>query len=463
MPTNTPRGRLLRPGPFLLSALVLPLAASASPETEALARELAALRAQVSSLEARLEKTQETSTPKKPQPRGEKTETDRKSAIEALRAKLKRKAGIKKTKPPTPEKAIYQNAGLGLQRLNPEISITGDFLSTWSDQPIVNGGKGDFNFRNLGLHFESYLDPYTRFKAAVPVTGGGAALGEAYFTRYGIADGLNLTMGQFRQQFGVVNRWHRHALDQTDFPLALRQIFGDGGLAHSGLSLEWTPRVRGNITHEFTLQLTDADNGRLFGENDAHTPAKLLRYKNYRDLDASTYFEFGLTGLFGENDQWAVGGANRFQDLDTRVYGLDFTFLWEPADRMRYRNRTWRTEFYRLEKDLLTGAGVEDTVEAWGLYSYFQERINRTTDIGLRYDYYKPDQKAWATAASAPLATVGDAEQWALIPYITFNQSPFVHYRLELQHLESRAFARDEDRVTFQVIFAAGPHKHERY
>jgi hypothetical protein len=311
---------------------------------------------------------------------------------------------------------------------------------------------------------QSYLDPYTRFKAAIPVNQGGAVLGEAYLTRYGVAKGLNITLGQFRQQFGVVNRWHRHSLDQTDFPLPLRQIFGGGGLAQTGLSLDWTPETQGKISHQFTLQLTDGDNGQVFGQNSGHKPSILLHYKNYRDITSSRYFEWGLTGLQGENDQWSVGGNTLSQDLKSRVYGLDFTLLWEPTNRMRYRNRIWRTEFYRSEKDILAPDGSgEDSLNTWGFYTYVQEKLNRTTEVGLRYDYFRPDQKAYATAAMAPLAATTSAEQWALIPYVTYSQSPFVKYRLELQHMESRSFVGDENRVNFQVIFAAGPHKHERY
>ena len=137
-----------------------------------------------------------------------------------------------------PGEVVFESGALGLQALNPEISVTGDFLFS-NRQDSTSDQSSDFNFRNLGLHLESWLDPYTRFKGAVQFHEDETELGEAYVTLHNFSDDLNLTVGKFRQQFGVVNRWHKHGLDQVDFPLALRQIFGDGGLNQSGLSLDW--------------------------------------------------------------------------------------------------------------------------------------------------------------------------------------------------------------------------------
>ena len=130
--------------------------------------------------------------------------------------------------------------GLGLQQLNPEISLAGDVIYKYTD-PEDGPSDVDFFARVFDLHIESYLDPYTKLKAAVGLFPDGAALGEGYVTRYGIFPGVSLTAGKFRQQFGVVNRWHKHALDQLDFPMPLRRIFGEGGLNQTGISL--VPRL----------------------------------------------------------------------------------------------------------------------------------------------------------------------------------------------------------------------------
>lgn len=400
-----------------------------------------------------------------------KAEPEKKDEVELLRRLAEKEAeAITEEVPHPPQETVFKEGGIGLQALNPEISITGDAIWTYRNQEGVRR-RSDFNFRTLGIHFEAYLDPYTRFKAAVPINENGAELGEAYMTRFGIAEGLNLTIGKFRQQFGVVNRWHKHGLDQVDFPLALRQIFGPGGLNQTGISLDWTMPPLGDASQELTFQLTDGQNDRLFGGNTLGNPSFLLHYKNYRDLSKDTYLEFGLTGLFGWDDEWDVmsGGVlqTRHDSLSTRVFGADLTLSWEPTERMRYRNIEWRSELYVLNRDILAPDGSgKDSLTAWGAYSYLQSKITRTVDLGIRVDFYKPDDKAYAAtpeASLAPLAFDGGGHRWQFGPYITWHQSPFVKFRAEYNYGDGPRVQEPEHALMLQAIFAAGPHKHERY
>ena len=366
------------------------------------------------------------------------------------------------------DEITYRSGALGLQALNPEISVTGDFLFS-SRQDSTSDHSSDFNFRTMGIHVESWLDPYTRFKAAIPVTEDSASLGEGYITLYNLADDINLTFGKFRQQFGVVNRWHKHGLDQVDFPLALRQVFGNGGLNQSGVSIDWIMPTVGESSQQLTLQVTDGSNDRLFGENTHNRPSLLAHYKNYRDLSKDTYLEYGLSGLLGWNDEWTVSGAAQDSRKMTTVLGADLSVLWEPTDRMRYRNIEWRSEAYLLDKRLLAPDGSgEDNLNAWGLYSYLQSKISRTVDIGIRADYFRPDSKDYANISDSlslsPLAVTGDNPyMWQIGPYITWWQSPFVKFRLEYNHAEGSGIDVPRDVIWLQAIFAAGPHKHERY
>lgn len=362
---------------------------------------------------------------------------------------------------------VFTSAALGLQSLNPEISVVGDMLWHYTDSDSTDKNS-DFNFRTLGIHFESYLDPYTLLKATVGINESKAALGEAYITRYGILPHINLTLGKFRQQFGIVNRWHKHGLDQVDFPLALQQIFGPDGLNQTGASIDWVIPEFSGLLQKIIFQVTDADNDHIFAENERSNISALGHYSLYRDLTESTYAELGFSGLYGKNDTWTIGEDIINKEMDVWVWGADFTLLWEPTDNMRYHNLTWRTETYSMSKDILApdGSGA-DTINAWGLYSYLQGKISRTITLGLRYDYFVPDTKSYASAETgniAPLAvTTEDANRWQISPYVTWNQSPFVHFRVELNHQDGNGTGPKSDTIWLQCIFAAGPHKHERY
>ena len=371
------------------------------------------------------------------------------------------------------EETIFKSGGLGLQKLNPEISVTGDMLSAWQSGDDMRP-DWDTEFRTLAMHFEAYLDPYSRFKAAVPISEEGVELGEAYFTRYGFIGSTNLTLGKFRQQFGVVNRWHKHALDTFDFPLALRKIFGNGGLNQVGLSLEANAST-GIFNHGLIAQVTKANNPEVFAQNLDNDPSILAHYKAYVDLSPSTYLELGGSGLWGWNNSWETKTASSDTTLtinDTQtvaVYGVDFSLLWEPTSKMRYRNFEWRSEAYFADKGIqaFDGSGA-DRIRPWGLYSLMQSKVSRTIELGVRYDYYQPEARGYAAADMGPslapwLSSSEGAYRQAGSAWITWWESPFVKFRGGYMYETGDAMGPDVSTVIFQMVFAAGPHKHERY
>lgn len=361
---------------------------------------------------------------------------------------------------------------LSQQIQNPEISVTGDVVFNAENQK-GNRKVFDSTFRSMAIHLSTYLDPDTKFKAAFPIKEKGTGLGEAYITKVGFTPNMTLTLGRFRQQFGVINRWHKHALDQVDFPLALRRIFGDGGLDQNGISMDWHLSSDDRVSQDLQLQLTEANNGRVFGENERGNPSVLLHYKNYRDLDKNTYQELGLTAMAGSNNEWDISKAGaisqKYDTLPTYLLGLDFTHFWEPVDNGKYRNFLWRTELYGMAKDILAGDGSgRDTIRTWGGYTNFQWKLNRKLETGIRYDYFKPDVKKYASLPGYDLAPLayngGNAYEWQVSPYVTLYQSPWVHYRLEFNYLSSGHMDSEGDKqIMFQCIWAAGPHKHDRY
>jgi len=366
---------------------------------------------------------------------------------------------LKEGAPQPKTEETFTARGLGQQALNPEISAIGDMLTGLSSRK-GEPPEGEFTFRSLDLHVQAYLDPYSLMKAVIGFGPDGADLEEAYFTRFGLFDGLNVTIGRFRQQFGVVNRWHEHALDQVEYPLAIKQLFGDEGLTGTGLSFEYRLPAPKSYSHVLILQVARGENDRLFSENSRNLPAILLRYRNYRDFSKDTYFEIGITGMVGWNDSWELTAGTVHDRRATWLGGVDWTVRWEPTERMRYANMEWRTEFYGVDRGFVADTG-EDSLFAWGGYTSLQRRVSRTVDIGLRVDFFVPDQNA---NAPAPLAVAGpDPYRWHLGPYVTWHQSPWVRMRVELGYTDGNRTGPAAFNLVFQIVFAAGPHKHDRY
>src|SRR2546427_536447 len=136
-------------------------------------------------------------------------------------------------------------------QLNPEISVTGD-VRAYGTMPGVQ--RDNFDPREFEIGFQSALDPYSTTKIFVSLEDGAISVEEGYAYWTGLPGRIRLDVGKFRQQFGELNRWHLHAVPETEYPLALTRYLGDDGLSGTGLSLY---RAFGGLgTHELTLQLT---------------------------------------------------------------------------------------------------------------------------------------------------------------------------------------------------------------
>ena len=431
-----------------LTDLILQMQKDHAAEIEALKKEIAQLKAG--------------KAPDEPQ------EVDE---LAALRGLALQEAGGEKEPDKTPEETVFKAAGLSLQQLNPEISVSGDFLTHYRKQNDTRQ-RTDAEIRGLELNVQSYLDPFSYMKATTHISDEHVHVEEIYFTRFSAFAGANLDVGRFRQQFGVVNRWHEDALDQVFYPLALQRIFGDEGLNQTGVSLDWTLPMWGQAQQEFVFQVTNGENEVLFDGDALGTPSLLFHYKNYRDLSDNAYLEWGLSGLFGWNDEWDIqSGINvltAHDALGTRVFGADLSYLWEPLDRALYKNLEWRSELYVLNRDILAldGSG-RDTINAWGAFSYLQGKIARNLIIGARLDYFKPDSKDYAETTDlslAPIAyTAKNPRRWQIGPYVTWWQSEWVRLRGEYNYGWGNGMEPEEHTFWGQATFAIGPHKHERY
>lgn len=348
----------------------------------------------------------------------------------------------------------FKGGQRALQAINPELSITGDMYGLYLPRSphFTEESRSGAHFRVLGIHWQSNLDPFSLMKAVVEVSPDGVELGEAYMIWTNPLPRISIMVGKFRQQFGVVNRWHEHGLDQFSFPLALQTILGEEGLNDIGIHVDYLmPTILPGVTNLLTLEITNGQNDHLFNHQTFHFPATLLHLKNYTDLSRNSYIELGMTGMIGENhfDGYDNNGmliheARRY----TYLGGLDLTFLWEPVNQAHYHSFIWRTEFYYAKKEQL----LSSDIEAYGGYSYIQYKLNERWEGGIRYDYTQPftiNNSAW------------NIQQW--VPYLTWWQSHWVRLRFEYHYKYGNFVPQSDHQLFLQITFAAGPHKHERY
>ncbi|TFG46460.1 MAG: hypothetical protein E4H41_02195 [Gemmatimonadales bacterium] len=314
--------------------------------------------------------------------------------------------------------------------MNPEISATGDVQ--FAAQTDVEGL--DLQLAEVEVSFQATLDPYSATK--IFLTWGADELGveEAYIYWTGLPGRFRADVGKYRMAVGELNRWHRHALPETNYPLVYQAFLSPDGLAGVGASFYTTlPVSIAKGTSEIFLQAAAIESESL--NDGGNQPALLGRLQNFWQLSRSTYVQLGFTGIAAQNGD---------SSLKSSLFGADLRFTYRPPDAGTRKEITWRTEGYRLQR-----LSEAPTTTRYGMYSDLSWRLSKRWVVGGRYDYVEapvgPDDATWRATAVA-----------------TWWQSEFVYLRLQAfrNHLDSTGSL---DNLTLQVVWAMGPHKHEIY
>ena len=319
----------------------------------------------------------------------------------------------------------------GANLLNPEISATGDIRLVARDS---NPQQDNAVPREFEFSFQSALDPFTKTKIFLTFEDEEFGIEEGYIYWPGLPGHLRLDIGKFRQALGDLNRWHLHALPETEYPLVYQRFLGEDGLGGVGASL-YSPlpiSIAGG-THELWLQGATSESEPLY--LGGRQPTILGRLQNFWQLSRSSYGQIGFT---------ATGGTNADEDLRSRLLGLDLRFTYRPPQAATRREITFRAEGYRLHSTL---AGA--TTNRYGAFLDLQARTSRRWIFGVRYDY-----------AEAPRGP--QDSEWRLTPAVTWWQSEFVYLRLQGEHRDSD-LEGTQNLLTLQAVWAVGPHKHETY
>ena len=416
-----------------------------STRADSLEREIQLLRVQVDSLQQLLEQLI----------RDSRDTAEVVDELSALRAAARAAAG--ETRSGVDSAATQRSRTQNLSALNPEISVSGDVVAHFT-APADGRNRVGATPREFEFSFQSALDPYTRtkifaaYEEELPIAGypeagheddgdaaeeGGHGDGsfhveEAYAYWVGLPGAIGLKAGKFRQEIGLYNRWHTHALWEVDRPLPSVAFLGHDGLIQTGIGVTFPTLTTGPGTQTFVLEATSATNEAMFEHGGDFS--LLGRMQSFWDLSSSTYFQVGAAGVYGEN---------RDETLESRLLGLDFAFRWAPPNRTLYQALHIKGEWYFSEKN---EAGA--TLSRQGGYAQANYRLNRRLILGVRGDY---------------LGSVEDTPDiFQLVPSLTWWQSEWLYLRLQYNHLKHQSENVNHS-VLLQLVWAMGPHKHETY
>lgn len=338
--------------------------------------------------------------------------------------------------------------------LNPNISASGDFFAGVSSSGAdfiakpsdYCYGNNGFFLREMELSLVAPLDPFTRGKSFISLSENSISIEETYMEWLNLPLNMNLKIGLFNAEFGILNRYHDHALPQFDRPKVLRNFFTNAYLGGFGLAGNFLLKpILGAHASMFDLAIMNGGNGASFTNEGELGLIAVGNFTNFYDVTGNTFFE------------WRLGAATGYNDAEEQhkslVGNLAINLKWIPSDRAKYRTFDWKTEFLYSTREEPTG-----TIKSKGIYSSIQNKLNARWWMTGRIDYselpYDNNQNEWAFT--------GGADYW---------QSEFVFIRFQYQYSQ-RSFSSvnnlsgsypNDHSLIIQVNWAMGPHKHEAY
>lgn len=340
-----------------------------------------------------------------------------------------------------------------VKRVLPEIGVIADIVAR-TDSPTTDGeGADKVQVRELELILGGAVDPWTRFDSTIAVTEDeGTELEEAYMTRYGLPLDLTLRAGRLKPRVGKALPVHRDSLDTVDEPLVIQRYFGLEGMAKTGADIKRPLELPWAMTHDVVFGVLEGGNGEegtLFGET-RRRPTLYTNVKNYLDISDVTGLEIGLSHLAGSRDADS--------EFEVHVLGLDGTLIhhFNANQRLKLQGEVYNVNRTDTRNEILDDATQEIVAmdldgNIYGGYVLVDFRFHPQWSAGFRFD----DVQIVDRPADSP-----DHADIGYTGYLTFHQSEFARYRLQVSRFNLTDGSQDSQ-IMLQGTFALGEHKHK--
>ncbi len=349
-----------------------------------------------------------------------------------------------------PAAARPASGGANLSAFNPEIGVLVDVVGQLSESSADGEGNDKISAREMELVFGHPIDPYSRLDATASFSDFEAAnLEEAYITHWGLPWEIRGRLGRLKPKIGKAVAIHRDSLDTVDEPLVVQKYLGAEGLSRTSVELSgFLPAPWTAVTHELTGGVMEGgvgEGGTLFG-GIRRRPSFYAHLKNFWDITETTNLELGGTYLTGSKDADA--------SFEVNALGLDATLVHyvTPANKLKWQNELYlqdRDEAFSVAED---GMRTDFAGQPWGLYTLLDYRLSPRLGVGGRFDYVE-------LVDTNPTLLVRHADT-AWSGYLTFYQSEFARWRLQLRHTNF-AQGGDDNTIFLQGTVAIGVHKHQ--
>ncbi len=298
---------------------------------------------------------------------------------------------------------------------------------------------------------------------------------EAFVDPLSLPAGLGGRFGRFYSDVGYLNRFHTHAWDFRDAPLAYRAFLGKQ-YRDDGVRLTWTAP-----TDLYLMLGGETLAGRQFPAGRSESvkgDVQTLFARLGGDFGASHAWQAGVSALFADVHDREGGGhhqddaGNAFSG-DSNLLMADFVWKWAPQGNPRQRNFKLQSEFFYREEDgevtFTEGANqalIDYDGEQTGWYAQAVYQFIPRWRAGIRYDWLNPDNDlsirdlgGFSDPAEvleeSGLDDDGDPQRWSAM--IDWSPSEFSRLRGQYNRDESTP-GKTDNQWSLQYIMSLGAH-----
>lgn len=264
--------------------------------------------------------------------------------------------------------------------------------------------------------------------------------------------------GKFFLGFGRLNRFHRHDWIFTEAPLVQKSFFGNEGAKDTGFEYSRNfPDLYSSLTlgvtsgNEFNHNVEhDHDEDEHEHSEKAKAPTSYLRFAKFIEFSSAKGLDIGL---------------NYVSRLDAESIGYQYSGV-----DLIFKNRVGKYFDWVVQSEVWSRKTIEEeeTLQDMGAYIYLEKGLNQHHAIGLRWDYYKPEEhqeheeEEEGHQYGIDGLEVEDTYQAIALSYI-YTNSEFMRTRFTIEHGQGIHVEEDEDVDSFwrgqlQLVFSIGAH-----
>ena len=321
---------------------------------------------------------------------------------------------------------------------------------------------------------------------------------EAFITSNEMPYGLELKIGYYFTEFGLMNKEHLHNWIWVDQPIVVSRMFGGEGMRGAGVRLKWNLPTNWKSAVLIGAQDSSGDlmvnfhgTGHDHGEeeeghDDEHeefeegianrplvdTETRTLediawsfRWENQFKIAADTRMSFGLSAAYGSN----ATGDNGY----TFLYGADLKF--QGKMKGHRPDWVWQTEYIRRkyhasafdfeddddpsENFSLGSANVHD----WGAYTMFVKNLAPKWSAGLRADYVSGSGNSFE---GEEVVQRNDDEnrsdRWRLSPLLIYHPNDYFSVKFQYSYDDAKFEGGSKAHLFwlgFEILLGGHSHK----